>query len=82
MVYLCPMSTITELQADLAKYKSARDRILDSGQDVRDSSGRRLTSADLDALEKRISDLEARIAIAGNNGRVPGSSVVFGGHRG
>jgi hypothetical protein len=76
------MSTIAELQADLEKYKAARDRILTGAQDVSDSGGRRMTHADLKVLEQSIADLERRISIASNSGRAPGSSVVFGGNRG
>ena len=74
------MSTLSTLQEDLAKYKSARDAIL-TGQEYR-IGGRMLRRADLSVIEKSIRDLETRIAMAANGGRINTGHVVFGGHRG
>ena len=61
--------SISELQADLAAYKAARDAIL-SGAQSYSISGRSLTRANLDTIIKEIARLEARI------GRVSRGSAV------
>jgi len=73
------MATLAELQAGLAKYKAARDRIL-LGQSY-EVSGRKLTRANLRDVEARIAELEQRIAIA-QSGGIRTSTVTFGGWRG
>lgn len=76
------MATVVELEDELARYKTARNNILDHGQEVRMSNGKQLTFADLKWIDSKISSLEKRIAIAKNDGKAPGSQVVFGGHLG
>ena len=41
-----------------------------------------LRRADLSVIEKSIRDLETRIAMAAQGGRINTGHVVFGGHRG
>jgi len=72
------MATLAELQAGLAKYKAARDRIL-LGQSY-EVSGRKLTRANLRDVEAAIDRLEQRIAIA-QGGGLRGRTAVFGGSR-
>lgn len=55
------MTPLLELQADLAKYKAARDRILASGQSYT-VDGVTFTTASLTQLEAAIATLEYRIA--------------------
>jgi len=73
------MATVTELQNDLSTYVTARDNILQYGQDNTMSDGKQLTRANLKWLDTRIRELENRIAIAKNNGKVPGYQVLFRG---
>lgn len=61
--------SISELQAELAAYKAARDAIL-SGAQSYSISGRSLTRANLDTITKEIARIEARI------GRVSRGSAV------
>lgn len=76
------MATVTELEQELSLYKTARENILQNGQDVRMSDGRQVTFADLKWIDSKISSLEKRIVLAKKNGKAPGSQVVFGGHLG
>ncbi len=73
------MATVTELQSELTTYKTARDNILQLGQDNSMSDGRQLTRADLKWIDTRISQLEHRISIAKNDGKVPSYQVLFPG---
>jgi len=73
------MATVTELEQELSLYKTARDNILQYGQDNSMSDGRQLTRPDLKWIDTRVRDLENRIAIAKNNGKVPGHQVLFRG---
>jgi len=74
------MSTLSELQSDLAKYKAARDRILTNGQSISDASGRQTTEGTLFRLESKITELEQRIAVVDNGGKLTGYQPVFGGN--
>jgi len=76
------MATVTELEQELSLYKTARDNILQHGQDNSMSDGRQLTRADLKWIDTRIRDLESRIQIASNGGRINTQQAVFGGKRG
>lgn len=73
------MATLSELQADLAKYRASRDKILDNAQEIGSTSGRSQTFASLATIERTISDLERRIALARNGGRITSSKVIFRG---
>lgn len=73
------MTTLSELKTELAEKKAALSRIQQS-QSYR-SGPYQNERMDPEGLRKEILDLEHRIAIVKNNGRVPGSGVVFGGHR-
>lgn len=72
--------TLQQLQSDLTKYRAARDAILTS-QEYQIGT-RRLRRPDLAAIERTITDLESRIAILSNGGRLNTGHVVFGGYRG
>jgi len=54
------MSTLTDLQARLAKYEAAESAILDGAQQY-SINGRSLTRANLDEIAKMIEYLQARI---------------------
>ena len=75
------MATSAELQAELDSYRAARDKILTGAQNYR-LGNVNLSRADLAEIHSRIKQLEARLAIVQAGGRVGGSAVVFGGHRG
>lgn len=72
--------TLQQLQADLTKYRTARDAIL-TGQEYQIGT-RRLRRPDLAAIEHTITSLESRIAIMDNGGRINTAHVLFGGYRG
>lgn len=74
------MATITELQTDLASYKAARDKIL-LGQEY-SIGNRKLRRPDLAVIERTIRELEHRIAMLGNDGKINTVTAVFGGRRG
>jgi hypothetical protein len=71
------MASLSQLQADLVKYTAARDKILAGGQVV-EVNGTTFTRGSLAAIETSIRDLELRIGLAGNSGRLPMAGVVFG----
>jgi hypothetical protein len=73
------METIAQIQNDLNLYRQAREKIL-LGQEYTIGS-RKLRRPDLAVVEKSIRDLETRLAIALNQGRIKSASVVFGGNR-
>lgn len=56
------MANLVELQADLAKYRAARDKILLGGQ-AYSGPGISKQSASLEAIEKTIEKLERKIAM-------------------
>ncbi len=74
------MATLTTLQNDLVLYRQAREAIL-TGQEYAIGS-RRLRRPDLAVIEKKIEELETRIAMAGQSGKINTGHVIFGGHRG
>lgn len=74
------MANLTTLQSDLALYRAAREKIL-TGQEYSIGS-RRLRRPDLSEIERKITELETRIAMLDNGGRINTGHVVFGGHRG
>ncbi len=73
------MATISELQEDLQAYRSARNAIL-TGQEYTVGS-RRLRRADLAEVNKAIKELEYRIAMLGNSGKIKTNHAIFGGNR-
>lgn len=75
------MATLTELQATLLKYETARDSVLTSGQKYEIEGGLSYTRADLPVLESCIERLENKIALAQRGGRLKSASAVFGGRR-
>lgn len=75
------MATITELQEELALYKDARKKILTGAQSYRHGDFR-ADRADLERIEKAIADLERRIQVQSNSGRINTAQAVFGGRRG
>ena len=75
------MATITELQEELALYKDARKKILTGAQSYR-AGDFRADRADLERIEKTIADLERRIQVKSNSGRINTGQAIFGGRRG
>lgn len=75
------MATITELQEELALYKNARKKILGGAQSYR-AGDFRADRADLATIEKAIADLERRIQVKSNGGRINTGQAIFGGRRG
>lgn len=73
------MATLSELQARLTKYEASRDKILDNAQEIGSTSGRSQTFASLATIERTIAELERRIALARNGGRITSSKVIFRG---
>jgi hypothetical protein len=61
------MATEAELKAELAKYKTARDKILSTGQSV-SVGGDQFTRATFFRLEDKIVELENRIAFVRRGG--------------
>lgn len=82
MGYNSPMSTVTELQTELTKYTTARNNILSAGQSVSGAGGRSFTMGDLKWIDIKIKELEFRISVAQNSGKIPGYRPIFGGHLG
>ncbi|SDU38428.1 hypothetical protein [Desulfobacula phenolica] len=75
------MATLTELQEELAQLKATAKSVRDGGQGY-GQGNRSLNRVDYGTLQKEIRDLERRIEMAKNNGRLPGFHPVFGGNRG
>lgn len=73
------MTTISELQADLQAYRSARTAIL-TGQEYA-IGNRRLRRPDLAEINKEIRELESRIAMQSNSGKINTGHAIFGGNR-
>ena len=74
------MANLTTLQSDLALYRAAREKIL-TGQEYTIGS-RRLRRPDLNFIEKKIEELEARISMLSSGGKILTGHAIFGGHRG
>jgi hypothetical protein len=70
------MTTLATLQEDLAAYRAARLKIL-SGQEYWIGS-RKLRRPDLAVVESTIRELETRIAMLQNDGKIKTSHAVFG----
>lgn len=74
------MATLTELETKLADAEAALANALKS-QSYRSGPFQK-QNQEIKGLKEYITYLEGKIAIVRNKGRVPGSSVVFGGNRG
>lgn len=72
--------TLAELQADLTKYVTARDRILEAGQSS-EIDGLKVDQARLEYLDKRIKELRQEITMVSSGGLLRHSVAVFGGRR-
>lgn len=54
------MTTVATLQAELTKYEAARDAILEGSQSYT-VNGRSVTRANLETIERKITELQSRI---------------------
>jgi hypothetical protein len=70
------MTTLSTLQEDLVAYRAARLKIL-RGQEYWIGS-RKVRRPDLALVENAIKELETRIAILQNNGKIKTEHAVFG----
>lgn len=70
------MATLAELQADLVKYKTERDRILSSGSSY-GADGTTRSSAALETINREIERLEMRISFA--TAGTSHANAIFGG---
>jgi hypothetical protein len=68
------MTTLEELQEDLALFKAARRNILEGAQEVRIGL-RTYRHADLEVLNREIASLQNRIAAV--RSRLPGGSLNY-----
>lgn len=66
-----------QLQEELTLYRAARDKIL-SAQHAQ-IGGQSLRLADLATVERKISELEMRLAMISRGGKINSGVVVFGG---
>lgn len=71
------MTTLATLQEDLAVYRAARLKILSGAQEYSIGS-RKSRRADLAPIEAAIKELETRIAILQNGGKINTEHAVFG----
>lgn len=71
------MSTLAELQDELAMYKKAEREILLGAQQY-EVAGRKITKATLFRVQEKIADLERRIAM---HTQLAHCNVVFGARR-
>ena len=74
------MATLTELETKLTNAEDALANAL-TNQSYRSGPFQK-QNQDIQSLQNYIIHLEGKIAIVRNKGRIPGSSVVFGGNRG
>jgi peptidoglycan hydrolase CwlO-like protein len=74
------MASLTDLETKLAAAEDALESALKS-QSYRSGPFQK-QNQEIKGLKEYIQYLEGKIAVVRNKGRVPGSSVVFGGHRG
>lgn len=74
------MSTLTQLKSDLSEYRAAKTKIL-AGQEYA-IGNRRLRRPDLGVIERTIRELETRIAMLSNSGKLNTTHAIFGGRRG
>lgn len=72
------MATLTEVKAKLAKYEAAEDAVLDNQSYT--VNGTTYTRADLQAIQRRIVQLENKVAVLSGAG-FGTQQVVFGGRR-
>ena len=75
------MATLTELQNELTLYKDAEKKILLAQEYSGLSGGMTVKRADLATIQKKITELEHRIAILGNGTRLPSFGIEFRGER-
>ncbi len=73
------MSTLSELQDDLAALKKSRQAVLEGGQSYTGPANISVYRAKLETLNSQIEKLEMRIAVAKNGGILPHSQPVFRG---
>jgi len=71
------MTTLSQLQEDLALYRAARQKILMSQEYT--TGNQKLRRADLAVVEKTIRELETRIAMLRNGGRINTNHAIFKG---
>ncbi len=74
------MATVAEIQERLSLYMAAEKAVLEGSQEYQIGK-RRVTRANLAEIRAEISNLEARLAAAKNNGLFGHSITVFGGRR-
>ena len=74
------MATLQDLQTRLTLYKAAETNILSGAQEYRIGE-KTFRRANLVEIQKAITDLETRIAILSQSGRISSATVVFGGRR-
>jgi len=74
------MATLEQLQEELTKAKAARESILNAQE--YNTGEYSVRKADLRVLNNHIRELETRIAILKNKGRLNHGQAIFGGQRG
>ena len=62
------MTTVSSLQTELAKWETARDAILEGAQSYT-INGRSVTRANLEFIQRKIDDINARIDRLNSGGR-------------
>lgn len=73
------MSTLIELQEELAEFKKARRAVLMGGQEYDAPGGRATKRASLETLNAEIKRLEMRIELLSNGGALSHAQPVFRG---
>lgn len=74
------MATLDDLTQRLALYKTAESNILSGAQEYRIGE-KVFRRANLAEIQRAITDLETRIAILSQSGRISSATAVFGGRR-